>query len=104
MTLQQFEAGLKKACTEVYETAAPQNATRYVIWHRYGRSSLFGDNRNQVDAPKVQLDIVTNNPNDFLVDDITAALWMMDLPYSVESEGYDDEYAAWRTILQLVVV
>ena len=104
MTLQQFEDGLKTACPEVYETAAPQNATRYVVWHRYGRSSVFGDNRNQVDAPKVQLDIVTNNPNDFLVDDITAALWMMDLPYSVESEGYDDEYNAYRTILQLVVV
>lgn len=104
MTLQQFENGLKKACAEVYETAAPPNATRYVVWHRYGRSSLFGDNRNQVDAPKVQLDIVTNNPNDFLVDDIAAALWMMDLPYSVESEGYDDEYNAYRTILQLVVV
>lgn len=104
MTLQQFEAGLKEACTEIYETAAPPNATRYVVWNRYGRSFLFGDNRNQVDAPKVQLDIVTNNPNDFLVDDITAALWMMDLPYSVESEGYDDEYNAYRTILQLVVV
>ena len=104
MTLQQFEAGLKQACPEVYETAAPLNATRYVVWHRYGRSSVFGDDRNQLDAPKVQLDIITNIPDDSLVDDITAALWMMDLPYSVESEGYDDEYAAWRTILQLVVV
>lgn len=104
MTLQQFEASLKQACPEVYETAAPQNATRYVVWHRYGRSSLFGDNRNQLDAPKVQLDIITTDPNDFLVDDITAALWLMDLPYSVESEGYDDEYNAYRTILQLVVV
>lgn len=104
MTLQQFEAGLKQTCPEVYETAAPTNATRYVVWHRYGRSSVFGDDRNQLDAPKVQLDIITNIPDDSLVDDITAALWMMDLPYSVESEGYDDEYAAWRTILQLVVV
>lgn len=104
MTLQQFESGLKQACPEVYETAAPKNTTRYVVWHRYGRSSLFGDNRNQLDAPKVQLDIITANPNDFLADDITAALWLMDLPYSVESEGYDDEYNAYRTILQLVVV
>lgn len=104
MTLQQFESGLKQACPEVYETAAPKNATRYVVWHRYGRSSLFGDNRNQLDAPKVQLDIFTTDPKDFLADDITAALWLMDLPYSVESEGYDDEYNAYRTILQLVVV
>ena len=104
MTLQQFETGLEEAFTDVYETAAPKGKQRFVVWHRYGRSSLFGDNRNQVDAPKVQIDIVTNNPNDFLVDDVCAALWAMDLPYSVESEGYDDEYAAYRTILQLVVV
>lgn len=104
MTLQQFETNLKKAFPDVYETAAPKGKQRFVVWHRYGRSSLFGDNRNQVDAPKVQLDIVTNIHDDFLVDDICAALWMMDIPYSVESEGYDDEYAAYRTILQLVVV
>jgi hypothetical protein len=29
---------------------------------------------------------------------------MMDLPYSIESEGYDDDYADLRTILQLVVI
>ena len=104
MTLQTFEAELKEAFPDVYETAAPKGKQRFVVWHRYGRSSLFGDNRNQVDAPKVQLDIVTNIPDDLLVDDICAALWRMDLPYSVESEGYDDEYAAYRTILQLVVV
>ena len=48
--------------------------------------------------------IVTNRHNDTLADEVCAALWEMDLPYSVESEGYDDEYAAFRTILQLVVV
>lgn len=104
MTLQTFEAELKKAFPDVYETAAPKGKQRFVVWHRYGRSSLFGDNRNQVDAPKVQLDIITNIPDDALVEDVCAALWLMDLPYSVESEGYDDEYAAYRTILQLVVV
>ena len=104
MTLQQFESGLKEACPEVYETAAPPNATRYVVWHRYGRSPVFGDDRNQIDAPKVQLDIVTNVHDDLIVDDICAALWAMGIPYSVQSEGYEDELAAYRTIIQLVVV
>lgn len=104
MTLQQFEDSLKKAFPDVYESAAPKGKQRYVIWHRYGRSSSYGDDRNQIDAPKVQLDIVTNVRDDFMVDDILAALWMMDLPYSIVSEGYDDEYTAYRTIVQLVVV
>ena len=104
MTLQQFEAGLKEAFPDVYESAAPKGKQRYVVWHRYGRSSSYGDDRNQIDAPKVQLDIVTNVRDDFMVDDILAALWMMDQPYSIVSEGYDDEYTAYRTIVQLVVV
>ena len=104
MTLQQFEANLKAACPDTYETAAPKGKQRYVVWRRYGRSHFFGDDRNQADAPKVQIDIVTNIHDDTLVDDICAALWMMDLTYSVESEGYADEYNAYRTILQLVVV
>ena len=104
MTLQEFEAVLKEVCADTYEIAAPKGKTRYVAWQRYGRSSLHGDDRNQIDAPKVQLDIITNRPGDFLADDVCAALWAMDLPYSVESEGYDDDYAAMRTIIQLVVV
>ena len=102
--MQQFEEGLKQVCPEVYETAAPQNATRYVVWHRYGRSSVFGENRNQTNIPKVQIDIVTNIPDDILADDVCAALWLMDIPYSVQSEGYEDELAAYRTILQMVVI
>lgn len=103
MTLQQFETNLKAVGPDIYEIAAPQGKLRYVVWHRYGKSSYFGDNRNQADFPKVQIDIVTNLPNDTLADDVCAALWMMDLPYSVQSEGYDDDLAAYRTILQLVV-
>ena len=103
MTLQQFDTALKKAVPETFETAAPKGKQRYVVWHRYGRSSTFGDDRNQLELPRVQIDIITNRKDDFIVDDVCAALWMMDLPYSVESEGYDDEYAAFRTILQLVV-
>lgn len=104
MTLQQFDAALKEAFADTYELAAPKGLARYVVWHRYGRRSAVADDRNQLDVPKVQIDIVTNVHNDILVDTVTSALWLLDLPYSVESEGYDDEYAAYRTILQLVVV
>ena len=45
MTLKKFEDGLKSAFPDVYETAAPKGKQRFVAWHRYGRSSVFGDNR-----------------------------------------------------------
>ena len=105
MTLQQFETQLKEACPGlVFHLAGPKNCHRCVVWHSYGRSSTYGDDRNQVDAPRVQIDIHTQSTSDTLVEDVCAALRMMDLPYSIESEGYDDDYADLRTILQLVVI
>lgn len=104
MTLKEFSAGLKEVFPETYETAAPKGLKRYVVWARYGRASSFGDNQNQVDLPKVQIDVLTNVHDDTLADDICDALRHMELPYSVQSEGYDDDFAAYRTILQLVVI
>ena len=104
MTLQEFNANLKSAFPYTYETAAPKGKQRYVVWHRYGRNIVPGDDRNQAFANKVQIDIVTNVPDDLMVDDVFAALWSMDLPFEIISEGYDDEYAAFRIILQLVVI
>ena len=104
MTLQQFDAGLKQAFPDTYRTAAPKGKQRFVAWQSYRKIPILGDDRNQLDAPKVQIDIVTNLPDDTLADDVCAALWSMDLPYSVESEGYDDDLAAFRTVLQLVVI
>lgn len=104
MTLREFETALKAACPDTYELAAPKGLSRYVVWHRYGRQSTFGDDANAVDLPKVQIDIVTQQTDDMLVDDVCAALWLACLPYSVESEGYDPDYNAYRTILQLVVI
>ena len=103
MTLKEFKAGLSEAFADTYELAAPQGLKRYVAWHLYGRHHHYGDNRNVLDVPKVQIDIVSNIDGDFLVDDISAALWTMGLSYSVVSEGYDPEYNAYRTILQLEV-
>lgn len=103
MTLQQFNKALKDVCKDTYEVAAPEDVLRYVVWHQYGTASMFGDNRNVLGIPRVQIDIVTNDPLDFLADDVFAALWSMGLSYSIESEGYDPEYSAFRTILQLEV-
>ena len=104
MTLQEFEASLKEAVPETYPLQAPSGKTRYVAWHTYDASSIRGDDRNQLDAPKVQLDIVYQSTQDTIVDDVLAAMWLMDLPYEIISEGYDQDYAAMRAILQLVVI
>ena len=103
MTLREFEAQLKNACEATYETAAPKGLLDYVAWHRYGIQPGFGDDCNLFGLPKVQIDIVTQTRDSIIVDDVTAALWAMNLPYSVQSEGYDPDYNAFRTILQVVV-
>ena len=104
MTLQQFEDGLKAAVPETYELSAPQNAKRFVVWHRYGFNPIHGNNRHQVNVPKVQIDIVTHDKLDTIAEDVFAALWMMGLSYDIVSDGYDPDYNAARTILQLEVV
>lgn len=104
MTLPEFDAALRTAVPNVYELAAPKGLLRYVVWHRYGRQPTIGDDSNLVDLPKVQIDIVTNLHNDCLEDDVCEILWMHGIPYSVVSEGYDPEFNAYRTILQLVVI
>ena len=104
MTLKQFDASLKAAHPDIYETAAPKGLQTYAVWHRYGRAPIFGDDRNQAEGIKVQIDIMTPSYDHVLIDAVTGALWLMDIPYSVESEGYEDELNAYRTILQLVVV
>lgn len=103
MTLQEFENGLKAAVRETYNLAAPQGAKRYVVWHRYGMKPIHADDRNIMHIPKVQIDIVTNNQLDTIADDIFGALWMMDLSYDIISDGYDPDYNAFRTILQLEI-
>lgn len=103
MTISEFEKGLKAACFNTYELLAPQDAKRFVVWHRYGRNIYCGDDRNVLSVPKVQIDIVTDIKDDFLVDDVCAALWTMGLSYTVESETYDPDYNSFRTILQTEV-
>lgn len=104
MTLPEFDDLLKEVCPETYELAAPKGTTRYVVWQRYGRNLAHGDDRNVLRLPKVQIDIVTQDKDDSLAEDICDVLDREYLPYSVESEGYDPEYNAFRTILQLVVI
>ena len=52
----------------------------------------------------MQLDILTDAAHELLIDDITAVLWTLDLPYSIQSDGYDPDYGCRRTILQMVVI
>lgn len=104
MTLQEFENKLKLVSDDVYETAAPPNVVEYVAWHRYGTQSGFGDDCNLMGLPKVQIDIIAQTRDSILAEDVLAALWAMNLPYSVQSEGYDPDYNAFRTILQVVVI
>ena len=57
MTLPELETALKTVCPDVYELAAPPGLSQYVVYQAYGFETVFGDDCNMVDAPKVQIDI-----------------------------------------------
>ena len=104
MTLQEFDAALKERCDHVYELAAPKGVQEYVVWHEYGKQFSHADDHNEVGLPKVQVEIFSQQRNSVLSETVHAALFALYIPFAVISDGYDPEYTAFRTILQLVVV
>ena len=105
MTLQIFEQILKDVCPDTFELQAPRNRSRFVVWHRYGTKSGHGDDQNVFDLPKVQIDVLQQDPQDTLADDICSALSAAHLPYTIlDYQVYDPDYARLRTIMQLVVI
>ena len=103
MTLQELDTALKAVCPNTYELAAPAVATRAIVWHCYGASHLIGVDCTVVDVPKVQIDILYQQLDDSLADDVKEALRELHLPYEVQDDSYDDEYALRRCILLLEV-
>ena len=104
MTLQSLDSILKAVCTDSYHLAAPAGLNRYVVWHEYGLQPVPGDDSVQVRIPRVQIDILWQELTDTLAEDVMAALDLWCQSYEVTDYGYDDEYAAMRCILQLVVI
>lgn len=103
MTLQNLEDWLKQLCPRTYPLAAPRGVSRYIAINEYGKQNVSGSDTTVLTLPKVQLDIVTQNPSDPLPEDVGTLLETLQLPYEVVELGYDDEYAAMRCIIQLVL-
>ncbi len=103
MTLQELENALKAVCPATYELAAPKGALRYIVWHRYSWHFIVGDDSKQLRVPKIQLDIISQTNGDPLFDDVLDRLDELQQNYDVIEYGYDQEYAAIRMIVQLVV-
>ena len=104
MKLQDLDLMLKTICPQTYENKAPAGVSRFIVGHRYGTQSTCGDDRNLLDLPKIQIDILVHTTQDDLVDDVCSALGKMGLTYSIQDLNlYDEDYNALRTVLQLVV-
>lgn len=103
MRLHEFEARLKQLCPRTYELAAPPKETRYIVWSHYGYETVRGDNGIVAHYPRVQLDIITQSASDPLPEAVMDLLEAMELPWEPIDRGYDDDFAAMRCILQLVV-
>lgn len=103
MTLQELENALKAVCPATYELAAPKGALRYIVWHRYFWHFIEGDDSKQLRVPKIQLDIISQTNGDPIFDDVLDTLDELQQNYDIIEYGYDQEYAAIRMIVQLVV-
>lgn len=105
--LENLIEAIRALCPDTYPVPAPPGLARFVAWHEYFVSSLYGDDCNLLDVPRTQLDIYTQDAADPLPGQIMALLRSWHLPYEIPVSGvteYDDDMAWYRTILQLEVV
>lgn len=104
MTLQQLIDALSAICEDTFELAFPKGAKRGIVWHAYGRQSVFGDDRRVLSVPRVQLDLLWQDAEDTLLDDVESVLDTNLLPYTEQDVFYDESYERMRCIIQVVVV
>lgn len=104
MTLPEFKQTLEAAAPGlIYELAAPNGLSEYAVWHSYGPASLIGDDRVQLELPRVQIDVIWQTDAQLLAT-VKDVLFDMAIPYVVVDHGYDDAWQSMRCILQLEVV
>lgn len=103
MILQNLDTALRTVCPNTYELAAPAGENRYIVWHSYGAATLAADDSTVVDVPQVQIDIIYQDLADSIVNDVKKALREQHLPYEVQADSYDDDYAKRRCILLIEV-
>lgn len=106
MTLEKLIALLQTICPETYAHVAPQGVKRCIVAHTYtnGRS-FYGDDQNLFDIVKAQLDILTQDKDDTLPLDVCELLRTWCITYTLEEFGaYDDDWATFRTIVQLELI
>lgn len=92
---------LERVCAKTFELEAPAGETRFIVISSYGTRPIIGDDAVRAEIRKVQLDICWQQPDDTLEEDVKNTLSAFLVPYSVQETGYDDDFAAMRTILQL---
>ena len=102
--LQELIDALSALSGHPVDAVAPSDKTRFIVCAPYMASSVYGDDANVLDIPRVQIDVYTPTPDDDLIEQVEELLQSWHLPYSVEDYGYDQETNRFRTILQLDVI
>lgn len=83
------------------DVIAPPDTPRFAVASAYGASSVYGDDANLLDVPRVQIDVYTQDPADELPDEVMELLQSWHLPYTVEALNvYDEETNRLRCIIQ----
>ena len=104
MTCSDLETSLKTATADVYNLAAPEGLTKYIVWAVYGYNLVYGDDAAVIRIPRVQIDAYCQDAD--AADDggffaqVLDILDGLQLAYSVQDTGYDPDAASMRLIIQ----
>lgn len=104
MTCSDLEKALREAVEPVYHLTADEGQTQYVVWHEYGMNTVRGDDRAQLHVPRVQIDAYTQDDTPLEGNEyfqaVLGVLDALELCYSVQDVGYDNDAAVMRLIIQ----
>lgn len=90
MSLLEFEAVLWQAGADVYELAAPERETRFVVWAQLSAVTVPGDDVQSLRWPRVAVRAATQLEGDTLFPALLDALDAAGLSYSAPVYGYQD--------------
>ena len=111
MTCTQLETALKAALETardktgvVFHLLAPAGVTEYLVWAEYNLTEVRGDDRCQVQIPRVQIDAYTQDDtpveSNTFFQAVLGVLDALELCYGVQECGYDPDAASVRLIIQ----
>lgn len=104
MTSSAIQAVLEAVCEDTYHLAAPEGVTRFIVFGETGGQNVCAGNRVVATTTKFSVYVYTQDEDDALTAQVTAALDAAGIAFSAPAPGWDDERMTLVSIIDCEAV